>query len=163
MNHNEYLSLSRSRAQAAKQLAMQALEGQLPDGYVLSDDADQMFSNALFRVKPKQTHEGDHSIHCLHSLHYSSIRIVDGEHLVQTTEETIRFIGDIHNGSTWERDAEWGIDGCIQSKVYSQPDLADAVREAVSMTLTQRPFTISSNGCATITMLTKTSATTARL
>lgn len=138
LTFEEFQVWSKNRAQEAKRLILRALDGQIPRGYIISDAKDQMFQNALFRIKPEKVVEGSKSIHFIHHLTYRAV----SKGVFLPSEEWITVSCDTFNGSVWVSDEEFGIEGRIKGVVLGlQPIcLVDGVREAVSMTLTQTPF-----------------------
>jgi len=139
MNREEYLALSEEREKEAKGLALKALDGQLPPGYIWSDNPDQMYGNAMFRIKPESVVPGSMSIHFIHRLMHRTDRD-EGDLVTTPTTETVTAYCDIFNGRAWETNSEWGVDGKVVSTLLSQADLVFSVRDVVSMALSQKPF-----------------------
>lgn len=140
ISHDDYFKLYAARSSVAKTLAIEALKGQLPPGIILSDQANQMYGNALFRIKPACVVKGSLSLHFFHGLYYKSMRAEDNSIVIIPTEERVSFSADIFNGRTWESFDEWGIDGTIKIVLFGKDDLVAAVHDVVSMMLAQKPF-----------------------
>ncbi len=139
MTMAQYHERSAAHAAEAKQALMKALSACLPAGHVLSDDPRQMYANALLRMKPEHPQRGDCTLFFMHSIAYKGTS-AEGGYRVIPTAETVTAIADIY-GDTLSLDgcAEFGDSGRVKVPVQAD-DIASAVRQLVSLCLSQPPL-----------------------
>ena len=141
MTYKEYDEMIAERRQEARRLTVAALENQIPNGYVLSDEPDQMPSNAYLRIKPEdKNHAGLFSIHFIYRDYYKLTKNKDSSLIITPTKESVFALNDVYNGAFWQKNHEWGEDGKVEIPVPFYSDLALSVRDMVSMVMTQEPF-----------------------
>ncbi len=139
MSMREYKELAAARKSEVKALFMAAMDGLVPEGYVLSDDPRQMYVNALLRMKPEMPNKGMFSLTFLHQLEYRNVeRVGDGYEVTASTESVLIEVGVYQSPSTVDSETTGVRPWRFR---VSGGDLAAAVREAVSTAMSQPPFT----------------------
>lgn len=136
----EYQFLSVSRAQAVRDLLIEALQGHVPDGYTLSTDPELMYGNALLALRPVQARPGAKMICFLHSINYSAQREGD-EIMYRPTKEEVRACGDVKHKTTWCTDETFGTEGRIGASSTDAGDLVAMVRMVAAQVCASAPMT----------------------
>lgn len=139
MTMDQYHKMSDAHAAEAKQVLVKALSACLSAGYVLSDDPRQMYANALLRMKPAHPQRGDCTLFFMHSIAYKGTS-AEGGYRVIPTVETVAAIADIYGDTlSLEGCAEFGDGGRVKVPVQAG-DITSAVRQLVSLCLSQPPL-----------------------
>jgi hypothetical protein len=149
----QYQQLRENRQAIITRMLTQSLI--LPDGYVLTGDSRNMFANSFLAIRPLHTAMGSKMINFIHQVTYKDCSI-NGEFRITPIEESIRAVGDVCSGKngnscTWDKDAEFGIDGRIVSiiyKGYTTSGISAAVQELVSKLKLLPPFVSREEICA---------------
>lgn len=137
---DNYRKISATRANAALRLIQEALAGQIPPGYVLSMDPQQMYGNALLAIRPTKVQIGSKMISFMHSLSYRS-RNDEGEVCYLPTGELLRAHADVKGGAMWITDVSFGEKGGVDAGTPATNEVAAMVRHIVSQVCAHAPFT----------------------
>ena len=136
----EYQYLSKARANLVRQLLIEALQDQVPAGYVLSVDPAKMYGNALLAVRPEQVAGGKKMVSFTHSINYRS-SVKSGEVTYRPTVEIVRACGDEREAALWDTDQSFGQDGYMESSSIDAGDLTSMVRAIAAQVCSSAPFT----------------------
>lgn len=136
----EYQYLSKARADLVRQLLVEALQDQVPAGYVLSVDPAKMYGNALLALRPAHPAEGQKMVSFMHAINYRS-SFNDGELTYRPTVEFVRACGDAKGAAHWESDVLFGVDGRMEASNVDVGDLTAMVRTIAAQVCSFAPFT----------------------
>lgn len=136
----QYRHLSNSRAARVRELLVEALQDQVPAGYLLSIDPDQMYGNALLALRPAQPTEGMKLVCFVHAINYRS-SVAGGQVVYRPTVESLRACCDTKAGSYWEGDPTFGTGGRVEASSVTTGDLNAMVRMVAAQVCSLAPFT----------------------
>lgn len=135
----EYQFLSVSRAQAVRDLLIEALQDHVPDGYTLSTDPDLMYGNALLALRPVHARPGTKMICFLHAISYRTQG--EGDQIMyQPTKEEVRACGDVRNRTMWGTDETFGTEGRIGASSADAGGLVAMVRMVAAQVCASAPM-----------------------
>lgn len=123
-----------SNAMYARALFSEAIDGQLPAGFHVTEEREPSSDSTLLCLRPYQPTQNDVGWQLLHDVKFR-IDEVDGESCYVVTEENVRARPMIYQGQAWETVPKQEV--CV--RVY-QDDYPSAVRLTASKVLAQEPF-----------------------
>jgi hypothetical protein len=141
MNLEAFESFNAAKSAQAKALLCRALQGQLPPGYVLLDDPNQMYGGALLRVKPSSPKAGDLSIHFSHRLNCRHVQNGDTSGYVPSKEFVLAYFDRYVGPTLVKAETALGADGLISTEVLCN-ELPAAVAGLLSNLFAIEPFII---------------------
>lgn len=136
----EYRYLSNARANLVRQLLIEALQDQVPAGYVLSVDPAKMYGNALLALRPANPVEGQKMVSFMHAINYRTA-LNAGELTYRPTVESVRACGDAKSASHWESNVLFGAEGRMEATNVDVGDLTAMVRKIAAQVCSFAPFT----------------------
>jgi hypothetical protein len=140
ITHAEYMYVSNARANLVRQLLIEALQDQVPAGYVLSIDPDRMYGNALLALRPIQPTACQKMVCFIHAINYRSC-VGDGHVTCRPTVESVRACGDEKGPVHWEKDETFGVDGRVEITSAAAVDLPAMVGFIAAQVCSFAPFT----------------------
>lgn len=136
----EYKYLSKERADLVRLLLIEALQDQVPAGYVLSTDPDRTYGNALLALRPVHPTEGQKMVSFLHAINYRS-SVDGGEVSYRPTLESVRACADAKGTTYWESDPTFGNGGRMEAISVDVGELTAMVRTIAAKVCSFAPFT----------------------
>jgi hypothetical protein len=135
----QYRQLSTARAARVRELLIEALQDQVPAGYVLSADPDRMYGNALLALRPVNAAEGMKMVCFVHAINYRS-SVSGGEVLYRPTVESLRACCDTKGETYWEGDPTFGTGGRVEVSSVATGDLEAMVRMVAARVCSLAPL-----------------------
>lgn len=136
----EYKYLSNARADLVRALLIEALQDQVPAGYVLSIDPAKIYGNALVALRPVHAAEGQKMVSFMHAINYRT-STDGGELTYRPTVEFVRAGGDAKGATHWQSDVLFGAEGRMEASSVDTGDLTAMVRTIAAQVCSFAPFT----------------------